>query len=254
MTEFTPSARAEFWAGVRAELPILAGGVPFGLIYAVGAIDAGIPPLQTLAMSSLVFGGSAQVVIAQQVGALTPELVIIVTALIINIRHLLYSASLAPHIAHLRWRWKAGLAYLLTDEAYVVGINRYDQPPPLPANKHWFVLGAGLALWVSWQLSTAAGIFLSSNIPDSWSLDIAFPLTFLALVVPNLKDRPSVAAALSAAIVAVAARGLPLKLGLVAATLVGIGVGVAVESRAAARRAAGAAPQAETEQGRLGES
>lgn len=252
MSEFTPSARAEFWAGVRAELPILVGGVPFGVIYGVGAIQAGIPPLPAQAMSSLVFAGSAQVVIAQQVGALTPELIIIVTAVIINIRHLLYSASLAPHLAHLRWRWKALLAYLLTDEAYVVGINRYDQPAPAsgspaPANKHWFVLGAGLALWVAWQLSTAAGIFLSSSVPSSWSLDITFPLTFLALVVPSLRDRPSVAAAASAAIMAVAARGLPLKLGLVAAALTGIGVGVAVEALAGKQRA-------ESEQGRLGES
>ena len=76
-----------------------------------------------------------------------------------NIRHLLYSASLASYTRRLPPQWKWLLAYLLTDEAYAVTISHYQQTGD-ETQKHWYFLGAGLALWITWQLSTAAGIFL----------------------------------------------------------------------------------------------
>ncbi|RPI22866.1 MAG: branched-chain amino acid ABC transporter permease, partial [Chloroflexota bacterium] len=216
------SPRREFLNGIRAELPILVGVIPFGLIYGVLALSAGIPPASAQAMSAVVFAGSAQFVAAELFGAATPGLVIVITAGIINLRHALYSASIEPYIRHLKPRWKWLLAYLLTDEAYAIAITRYRQEPS-PAdcqaseisNSHWFFLGAGLALWSTWQISTAVGIFLGTQVPASWSLDFTLALTFIALVVPALKDRPSLAAAVSAGLVAVAAAGLPFRLGLV---------------------------------------
>src|SRR5689334_19870858 len=109
---------SEFFYGIRDEVPILLGVLPFGLIYGASALSAGIPASIALAMSSVVFAGSAQFVIAQLVAAGTPALVIILTAFIVNIRHLLYSASIAPAIRQLPRPWKWLLAYLLTDEAY----------------------------------------------------------------------------------------------------------------------------------------
>jgi branched chain amino acid efflux pump len=127
-------------------------------------------------------------------------------------------------------RWKTLLAYLLTDEAYAVTILNYERDGAAPAG-HWFFLGAGLTLWVSWQLSTAAGILLGTALPESWPLDFALPITFIALIVPALKDRPAVAASLTAGTVAVFAYGLPYKLGLMLAGLLGILVGTALEGR-----------------------
>ncbi len=101
----------------------------------------------------------------------------------------------------------------------------------MPDDRHWFFLGAGLALWSTWQVSTAIGIFLGAQVPAGWSLDFTLALTFIALVVPALKDRPAWAAALSAGLVAIAAFTLPLKLGLIVASLVGIGMGLWVEKR-----------------------
>jgi 4-azaleucine resistance transporter AzlC len=223
------SPRSEFWAGVRAELPILLGVTPFGLIYGVLALQAGLPAAPALAMSSIVFAGSAQFIGAQLIGAGTPALVIIVTTFIVNLRHALYSASVAPHVKRLPRLWKWLLAYLLTDEAYAVVIIHYNQPSET-AHKHWFFLGAGLTLWASWQLSTALGIFVGAQVPASWSLDFTLALTFIALVIPALTDRAGVAAALSAGVVAVAAAALPLRLGLIAAAVTGIVMGLAVEA------------------------
>jgi 4-azaleucine resistance transporter AzlC len=224
-----PSPRSEFLAGVRAELPILFGVIPFGLIYGVLAVSAGLPALQAFAMSSIVFAGSAQFIGAELIGLGVPGLVIVLTTFVVNLRHMLYSASLAPHLRHLSAAWKWLLAYLLTDEAYAVTILRYDQPGPL-ANKHWFFLGAGLTLWSSWQTATALGVFLGAQVPASWGLDFTLALTFIGLVLIAVRDRAALAAALVAGLTAVAAYALPLRLGLLLAALLGILTGLLVES------------------------
>ena len=151
------------------------------------------------------------------------------TTFIINIRHMLYSASVAPFTQHLPARWRWLLAYLLTDEAYVIAILHYNDNTVSNSNKHYFLLGAGLSLWSTWQLSTATGILLGAQIPASWGLEFTLALTFIAMVVPLLKDRPSIAAAASAGLVAVLANPLPYKLGLMLAAIVGIVVGVLLE-------------------------
>jgi 4-azaleucine resistance transporter AzlC len=221
--------RQEFLAGVRATLPIMVGDIPFGMIYGVLALDAGMSPAAAQAMSAIVFAGSAQFITAQLVQGAAPAIVIVLTIAIVNLRHALYSASVAPYIKHLHPLWKALLAYLLTDEAYAVTILHYETDRQ-PACKHWFFLGSGLALWSSWQICTAAGILLGAVVPESWSLDFTLPLTFIALVVPNLKDKPGAAAALSAGLVAVLAFNLPYKLGLILAALTGILVGLWAEN------------------------
>jgi len=230
-----PSSRSEFLSGVKALLPILLGVIPFGMIYGVLALGAGLPGGVALAMSSIVFAGSAQFVGAQLIATGTPGVVIVLTTFIVNLRHMLYGASVAPHLKHLHPLWRWLLAYLLTDEAYAVTITHYNQPGASPspsARKHWYFLGAGLALWSTWQASTVVGIFLGAQVPASWALDFTLTLTFIALVVPALNDRPSVAAALSAGVVAVLAADLPLKLGLMVAALTGILVGLWLERNA----------------------
>lgn len=217
--------RSELLHGIRDELPILIGVLPFGMIYGVSALSAGIPAGLAQAMSSIVFAGAAQFVIVQLVAAGTPWLVVILTAFIVNIRHMLYSASVASYTHKLHPRWKWLLAYLLTDEAYAVAILHYQQAGD-DTQKHWYFLGTGLALWATWQLSTAAGIFLGGHIPASWSLDFTATLTFIALVVPALKDRASTSAALTAALTALLVIALPLKLGIAVAALAGIAVGL----------------------------
>lgn len=227
--------RDQFLAGVRAELPILVGVIPFGLIFGAVAVAGGLPPLVAQSMSSVIFAGSAQFIGAQLMAEGAPAFVLLATTFVVNLRHLLYSASLAPHVHHLPLRWRLLLAYLLTDEAYAVTIVHYTDPDSPPAARHWYYLGAGLALWTSWQISTALGVFFGAAVPAEWSLDFALALTFIGIVVPTLRDRPHVSAALAAALVAVLTFTWPYKLGLMAAALVGILAGVVLESRFGAR-------------------
>lgn len=222
-----------FRAGVQAELPLLIGVFPFGMIYGALALNAGLSRAASQLMSSIVFAGSSQFITTQLVSEAAPGLVIVLTIAVVNLRHMLYSASLAPYLAALSVRWKLGLSYLLTDEAYAPSIIKYEKEG-VQAFSHWFLLGAGLALWTTWQISTALGIFLGAAIPESWSLDFALPLTFIAMVVPVLKNRPAVAAAASAGLVSLAAYGLPYRLGLILAALVGIVVGTFLEGRTGA--------------------
>ena len=222
--------RKYFWEGIRAEIPLLIGVFPFGMIYGALALDAGLSAAAAQMMSSMVFAGSAQFITAQLAKDSTPGFVIVLTIAVVNLRHMLYSASLAPCLASVSTRWKMLVSYLLTDEAYAPSINHYENEGIKPFS-HWFLFGAGAALWINWQISTALGIFLGAAIPDSWSLDFALPLTFIAMVVPVLKNRPAVTAALSAGCVALAAYSLPYKLGLIVAALVGIAVGTFLEKR-----------------------
>jgi len=219
-----------FWAGVRAELPLLVGVFPFGMIYGALAINAGLSTTAAQLMSSVVFAGSSQFITTELVHEAAPVLVIVLTIAIVNLRHMLYSASLAPYLKTLSLRWKILLAYLLTDEAYAPTIIKYEEEGVTPSS-HWFLLGAGFSLWFTWQMSTALGIFLGAAIPESWPLDFALPLTFIAMVVPVLKSRPALMSALSAGLVALLVYSLPYKLGLILAALTGIVVGTVLEGR-----------------------
>jgi 4-azaleucine resistance transporter AzlC len=237
------SRRSEFLAGVRALLPMLLGTSPFGMIYGVAAVQAGLPVAVAIGMSLIVFAGTSQFIAARLFGSGAPGLIIVLTTFVVNLRHMLYSASTAPYVRHLSPLWKYLLAFLLTDEAYAVSITYYEgnaSPPAHETQRHWYFLGAGLTLWVSWQISTAVGVLLGQEVPGSWSLDFTLALTFIVLLIPVLKHWPAVLAALAAGLAALAAHGLPYDLGLVLAALVGITTGVLAERFTT--RSRGAAP------------
>ena len=224
------SSSAAFWLGVRALLPLLIGVAPFGVIYGIVALQSGLSPLAAQLMSSVVFAGSAQFLFAQLAGMAAPGLVIVGAIGLINLRHALYSASVAPYLAPLSPRWKALLAYFLTDEAYAAAITPMMREENR-AYAHWILLGSGFALWFGWQLSTAACILLGASLPADWPLDFALPLTFIAIVVPLITDRARLFAALAAGGVALVLAGLPYKTGLVFAALAGIAAGALLLSR-----------------------
>jgi 4-azaleucine resistance transporter AzlC len=232
------SRYAEFVAGIRAELPLLLGVAPFGMAYGAFAVDAGVSRGLAQAMSVIIFGGASQLVAVDLMRDSAPGIVLALTVAFVNLRHLLYGASLAPHLATVGRLPRVAVAYLLTDEAYAASVARYaeDAAPP---RAHWFLLGAGVALWVCWQMTTAAGVFVGAAVPESWSLDFALPLTFLAILVPALSDRAALAAAGVAAAVAVVGFDWAYKSGLIAAALAGIAAGLAIERMLRERATAG---------------
>ena len=213
---------------MRGQLPLLFGVAPFGMAYGAYAVESGLSSSLTQAMSAIVFGGASQFVAVQLIASGVPGGMIVLATLLVNLRHMLYSASLAPSVEHLGLRWRWLLAYLLTDEAYAVSMTRVSRGGEGP-NRHWFILGAGFALWATWQVTTSLGIFLGAAVPDSWSLDFALPLTFLALLMPVLTSRAALAAAAVAGVVAVAGFDWPYGVALVAAIVAGLVAGVGAE-------------------------
>ena len=227
------TARQAFSLGLRAVMPLLLGVVPFGVIYGAVALQSGIPPLAAMTMSSIVFAGSAQFLLAQLVGAGAPLLLSAGAVGLVNLRHALYSASVAPMLAHLPRRWKLLLAYLLTDEAYAAAIPHLMEAglsSQSSASAHWILFGSGFGLWAGWQLSTLAGVLIGAQLPAGLGLEFALPLTFIAIVVPMISSAALLSAALTAGAAAVVLAALPFKLGLFLAALAGLVVG-AVGSR-----------------------
>jgi 4-azaleucine resistance transporter AzlC len=209
--------------------PILLGVVPFGLIAGISAVSVGLTPLHGVGMSITVFAGASQLAALQLIGRHAPFLVVAATALIINARFVMYSASLAPHFTEASTGRKALLSYLLTDQAYAFSIRRYADRSEATSARLSYYLGAALTLWITWQIATAVGAFLGAAIPESWSLDFAIPLVFIALLVPAIRDRSDAVAAGVSGTLAVLLVGLPFNLGLPLAATTGIIAGIVVE-------------------------
>lgn len=214
-------AAAEFGAGLVAVVPLLLGAIPFGLVYGVLAVKAGIPPALAIATSVIVFAGSAQLLITQLVTLGTPAGLIVLSVAVINLRHALYSAALALPLRPLSMRWKVVLAYLLTDEAYAAALTRFASPAEA-THRHWFLFGCGFGLWAVWQAACIVGVMLGSEIPAGWSLEFAGTLTFIAIVIPLLTDRAAWTAMLTAGFLAIACAGFPYQLAIVAAAIGGM--------------------------------
>lgn len=227
-----PTPRSEFISGVKALLPILLGIVPFGMISGIAVVQTHIPPFSGFVMSLLVFSGAALIVALQLIASGAPALVVFFSALVINLRFMIYSASLAPFLNRLSVRRKSLLAYLLSDQAYAASIAHMSESP-FPEVTWLHFLGSGLTMWLAWQISVGIGMFVGARLPAAWSLEFTIPLTFLALAVPAIKDRFTAAAAIIAGVMAVLANGAPFRIGLVVAALVGILAGIFFEWRAA---------------------
>jgi 4-azaleucine resistance transporter AzlC len=220
---------ADFRRGVRDVAPLLLGIVPFGLVAGIAAVEAGLDLPQALGMSVVVFAGASQLAALDLLGSDAPLLVVVVTATVINLRMLMYSASIAPYLRDLSAASKAGIAYLLTDQAYALSVASYRSAESV--DRRAYYLGVAATLWAVWQVTTVAGVVLGPGVPEAWGLEFAVPLVFLALLVPAMEDGPTTLAALAGGAVAVAGAGLPLNLGLLVGATVGIVVGLAAETR-----------------------
>ncbi len=217
--------------GARDLAPILPGVIPFGLIAGAAAVEAGLDVSHAMGLSVLVFAGASQLAAIALIGQNAAIAVIILTVLVINARFLMYSASLSGHFAGISAPRRMGAAYLLTDQAYAFSINRYRESRLETSQKLSYYTGAGLTLWLPWQISTAVGAILGARVPDSWELDFAIPLVFLALLIPAVRDRSDGIAAAVAGLTVLAVAGLPYNLALPLAALVGITAGLVSERR-----------------------
>lgn len=214
-------------AGARAMFPLIVGAIPFGIIFGTLAQGSGLSFGGAMAMSALVFAGSAQFIALGLLTTGSSGVLIVLTTLVVNLRHLLYAASLVPYLQSTSQLWKVAIGFLLTDEAFAVAIQRYGQPG-YHTTDHWYYLGAALAMYINWQLCTWIGLTAGQLIPNAaaWGLDFAMVATFIGMVIPYLKTRPMMAAVGVTLVVAVLANGLPYNLGLLVASLTGVTTGL----------------------------
>lgn len=221
-----------FYRGLRDSVPMQVGIAPFGIIFGTLAGVGGLSLLQAVGMSALVYAGSAQFIVISLLGSGASAAVILLTTLIVNLRHVLYSATLQPHVSALPQRWRLLLAFWLTDETFAV-VQRFYRVHGRTPQAHWYWLGVATALYACWVGSSLVGVLFGQAVPDmaGWGLEFAMLATFIGIVVPMLRNRPQIAAALVAAAVALLTYDLPYKLGLMAAAFSGIGAGVVLERR-----------------------
>ena len=219
----------DFRAGVRAALPSILGLIPFGLVAGIAAVNAGLSPLQAVGLSAVVFAGAAQLAAIDLLARDASLAVVVVTAIVINLRMAMYSASIAPYFESFRRRWGLACSYLLTDVSYALSIAEFTDDQG--TDRRWYYLGVAGAIWAVWQLTTVAGALLGTGIPESWGVSFAVPLVFLALLVGDVSDRPRLVAALVGGSVAVVGAGWPLNLGLLGGAFAGVVAGVVVDGR-----------------------
>lgn len=221
-----------FFAGMKDTIPLLIGAAPFGLIFGALAVTSGLTPISSAGMSLMVFAGSSQFIAANLLAEGTPFFVIILTTFIVNLRHGLYGASLAPYFNHLPQKWLAPLSFGLTDESYAVTIRFLNKEHDIGI-RQYYLLGSVVFMYANWLLWTILGIFAGKSIAgiENWGLDFAMVATFIGIVVPLIETMPMLASALAAGLTAVLANNFPYKLGIFLAALVGITVGLLLEKR-----------------------
>ena len=218
----------EFWKGVLAQIPVQLGVVPFGLVFGVLGIAIGLTVLQTILMSSIIFGGASQVVFAQLWSIGASPIVTGGSVAIINSRHIIYSANISKYISVLSLRWRLALGYLLTDEAFAISFQEFENRNRFA---HYHLLGGGLTLWVFWQISTVTGVFLGANIPTYLNLEFAIPLTFIAIILPKLKSTAQISTAVTASVIAIFGQEIPYGLWIIVASISGMFIGGLINQR-----------------------
>jgi 4-azaleucine resistance transporter AzlC len=222
-----PTRLSSFVAGARDTIPMLVGAAPFGMIFGTLVTAGPLAAWQGQLMSMSVYAGSSQFIAVGLVAGHAGLLVIWLTTFIVNLRHMLYAATLLPHVAHLPARWRWALGFLLTDETFAVMNGYYRMHPNAPLG-HWYFLGSGAAMYLNWQAWTLIGLLFGAVFPQlqSLGLDFAMVATFLAIVVPQLARLPHFCAAIAAGAFAYLLKDLPYKLGLMSGVLIGVTVGM----------------------------
>ncbi|MCK5835677.1 MAG: AzlC family ABC transporter permease [Desulfobacula sp.] len=221
---------SQFFEGAKDTFPLIVGAIPFGIIFGTLAATAGLSFGATMGMSLFVFAGSSQFVCVSLVAAGTAWPMIVLTTFVVNLRHMLYGATMVPFYKNLNPLWKMVLAFGLTDETFAVAASRYYQKDGAPG-KHYYNLGSMVFMYANWNLCTFIGLTAGKAFPgiSQWGLDFAMPATFIGIVIPYLVSKPMWASVITAGTVSILAGGLPHKLGLMVAALAGVTMGLFCE-------------------------
>lgn len=222
--------KSVFWRGYRDCAPFILVAAPFGLLFGVAATELGLDLIQTMTMTVLVIAGAAQFTALILIEEQAPTLIILATALAVNLRMAMYSASLTPYLGQAPLWQRALCAYLTVDQSYVLAIAKYESEPTMTVQQRFrFFMGAVTPVIPLWYAFSFLGALVGGQIPDSWALDFAIPITFLAMIAPMFRTVAHVVAALVAVIVSLFATQIPYSLGLIVAGVLGMMAGAQTE-------------------------
>lgn len=220
--------KAAFLEGYKVGMPTWFGVAAWGLVVGVAMIKTGLSVPQALGMTLIVFAGSAQLAALPLIAAHAPLWLIFTTALVVNLRFVIFSAILAPHFSHLSWRSKAAMGYLTGDISVALFMQKYPEFVQAQG-KLAYLKGLVYPNWSSWQIGSIIGILLGSQIPASWGLGFAGTLAILCVMLPAVVNQAAVVGVLVAGAVAVLAVSMPYKLGLLLAVMMGMAAAMLVE-------------------------
>ena len=207
-------------------VPLFVPAVPFALVIGLVVVDSGINQFVGWSSAWLIFGGAAQLTVISLLGAGAALIAAITAGLVVNARHIMYSAGLAPAFQK-QPGWMQWLGpYLLIDQLFALATLRLDDDPE---TFRTYYLTAGATFWVFWQVTVAAGLFLGPVIPEEWNLAFAVPILFIGLIVIGIDRYPKLIAALVGAGVTYVTAGLPNRAGLLVGALAGILAGTVAE-------------------------
>ncbi|TAG27988.1 MAG: branched-chain amino acid ABC transporter permease [Burkholderiales bacterium] len=225
-----PDSRPAFMDGARETLIIVPSYLPFALVCGVAAVNAGLVLPAALALPGLVYGGSSQAVLTQFLQSASALWVAVLSGLVVNLRMAVYSAAMAPRVRHLSTPRRMLAAAFLVDNAFAL-MQQRELERPKESSNHLLAYYAGVSavLWPAWLAFCIIGSLAGSVIPASWQLDFAIPLAFIATLSTTVRSMPLLAAAVAGAVASVALFALPLKLGMIAACLLGLLAGLIVE-------------------------
>ncbi|NDW45251.1 AzlC family ABC transporter permease [Ruegeria sp. PrR005] len=232
---FTTS-KSVYWKGFRDGAPFIMVAAPFGTLFGVFATEAGLNLVQVMTFTATVFAGAAQFTALQLLLDDTPTLIVLLSALAVNLRVAMYSAALTPYLGAAPLWQRAVAAYFTVDQSYALSVVRFETEPDLTVPQRMaYFFGTVTPLAPAWYLATYLGAVLGTRIPDSWALDFALPITFLAMIGPMLRTLPHVIAALVAIVTALLTAGVPFNLGLLIAGTAGMMAGAQAEVMLARR-------------------
>jgi len=222
--------RKAFLRGVVSALPMTVVVGPFALLFGVVATEAGLNVVETMLFSVSVFAGASQFAALQTMQENAPVLVVLATALAVNLRMVMYSVTLAPHFGELPLRSRALMAYFLVDQSFATTVAEIDRNPAMTAmEKRAVFFGAVVAVAPLWFLASLAGGLVGQAIPPDYALDFALPITFLAMVAPMLRSLPHLVAAGVSIVLSLALAGMPYGTGLLVAAAVAMAAGAGLE-------------------------
>lgn len=223
--------QAEFRAALKVSAATMPGIFAWGLVSGMAMVKSGLTLWQALGMSFFVFAGSAQLAALPLIAAGAPVWVVFVTALMVNLRFVIFAAVVGPHFAHLKWYQRLWYGYFNADIAMGFFPSRFPiNTVHQPIGKVGYYTGICYSNWVVWQTSAVIGILLASQIPESWGVGFAGTLALLAVLIPMTINRAALGGVLVSGVVAVAAAGLPYRLGLLTGVIAGMIVAMMIDS------------------------